>query len=285
MTKGKTEKAINVQGLVVNIARVNQDDYISLTDMARYKDTMQTNIVISHWMSTRYTVKYLGIWERLNNPDFKDTDFGIFKEQAGDNGFILTPKRWAKELNGIGVYSKAGRYGGGTFAHRDIAFEFASWLSPEFKYYLVREFQRLKSEEQQRLSLEWNLQRTLAKINYRIHTDAIKEQIIPPEVTKEQANFIYAFEADLLNVALFGKTAGQWCAENQDAEGNIRDNATLEQLVVLSNLESLNAVFIRQGLSQSERLITLNQTAIMQLTSLLANEHIKRLSAGSAQRL
>jgi hypothetical protein len=194
---------------------------------------------------------------------------------------FVSPKKWVEATDAIGIYSKSGRYGGGIFAHRDIAFEFGTWLSAEFKYYLILEFQRLQKEEQQRLSLEWNLQRTLAKINYRIHTDAIKEQIIPPEVTKEQANIIYASEADLLNVALFGKTAAEWRAANPETKGNIRDEATLEQLVVLSNLESINALLIRQNLPQSERLIQLNQTAIVQLTSLLSNEHIGKLGSGS----
>lgn len=193
---------------------------------------------------------------------------------------LVSVKKWVDATNAIGIYAKAGRYGGGIFAHHDIAFEFGTWLSAEFKYYLILEFQRLQREEQQRLSLEWNLQRTLAKINYRIHTDAIKEQIIPPIVTKEQAGFIYASEADLLNVALFGQTAAQWREANPDTKGNIRDEATLEQLVVLSNLESINAVLIRENLPQNERLIRLNQIAITQLSSLLDNEHIKKLSSG-----
>jgi hypothetical protein len=221
----------------------------------------------------------MGIWEQINNPDFKPTEFGRFRMEAGSNGFIMTPKRWTENTAGIGVFSKSGRYGGGTFAHRDIAFEFASWLSAEFKFYLIKEFQRLKEDEQHRLSLEWNLQRTLAKVNYRIHTDAIKEHIIPPAVTKEQATAIYASEADVLNVALFGKTAQQWRSEHPEATGNIRDEATLEQLVVLSNMESINALLIRQGLEQGERLVQHNRTAITQLTSLSGNLHIRQLSA------
>jgi hypothetical protein len=273
----KKEK-ITVKGTEIVLFSHRKEDYISLTDMAKYKDSMEPSLVISHWMSTRYTLDFIGIWENINNPDFKPTEFGRFKMESGSNGFVLTPKRWAEATNAIGIASKAGRYGGGTFAHKDIAFEFASWLSAEFKFYLIREFQRLKEDEQQRLSLEWNLQRTLAKINYRIHTDSIKLHIIPPTVTKEQANMIYASEADLLNVALFGKTAQQWRSENVNAKGNIRDDATLEQLVVLSNLESINALLIRQDLPQSERLIQLNQVAITQLRSLFGNSHIRKLS-------
>jgi hypothetical protein len=266
-----------VQGVAVSLASINQEDYISLTDMARLKNAEIPATVISHWMTTNFTMNFMGVWERMHNPDFNITGFREVKMESTETGFALSPKQWIEKTGAIGIISRSGRYGGGTFAHRHIAFEFATWLSPEFKYFLISEFERLKKEEQSRLSAEWNLQRTLAKINYRIHTDAIKEHIIPPVVTKAQANFIYASEADLLNVALFGSTASEWRAENPDADGNIRDAATLEQLVVLSNLESLNAVFIRQGLPQSERLVLLNQTAITQLTSLLKNEHINKL--------
>jgi hypothetical protein len=279
MVKSKNE-IITVQGIVISLASVDREDYISLTDMAKMKNAEIPATVISHWMTTNFTMNFMGVWERMHNPNFNLTGFREVKMESTETGFALSPKHWIEMTNAIGVTSRSGRYGGGTFAHRHIAFEFASWLSPEFKYYLISEFERLKQEEQGRLSAEWNLSRTLAKINYRIHTDAIKEQITPPEITKAQANFIYANEADLLNVALFGRTAAEWRSENPDTDGNIRDAATLEQLVVLSNLESLNAVFIRQGLPQSERLGLLNQTAITQLTSLLANEHIKKLGAG-----
>jgi hypothetical protein len=278
MAKTKNE-TINVRGIAIKIARIKQEDFISLTDIAKHKNPRDPKDVVKNWMRTRNTIKYLALWEKLNNPDFKGVEIDPLLHEAGDNAFTLSPSRWVELTRAIGIYVKASR-GGGTYAHVDIAFEFATWVSPEFKLYLVSEFKRLKFEEQQRLSLEWNLQRTLAKINYRIHTDAIKEQIVPPEVTRDQANYIYASEADLLNVALFGKSAAVWRSENPEADGNIRDSATLEQLVVLSNLESLNAVFIRQGLPQSERLVTLNQVAITQLTSLLANEHIKKLSSG-----
>ena len=207
------------------------------------------------WMSTVFSVNYMGLWEKMNNPDFNLTGFREVKDRLSEPGFALSPKQWIEQTNAIGITSKAGRYGGGTFAHRNIAFEFASWLSPEFKYFLISEFDRLKNDEVRQQSLEWNLQRTLSKINYRIHTDAIKEEIIPKVVTKAQAGFVYASEADLLNVALFGMTAAEWRTANPDKDGNMRDHATLEQLVVLSNMESINALLIRQGLPQKERLI------------------------------
>jgi hypothetical protein len=267
---------ITVKGTEITVISDKQDDYISLTDMAGYKDELEARVVVSNWMSTRFTLEFLGIWEEINNPNFNRMEFHTIKN--ADGRLVLTPKRWVERTNAIGIFSKSGRYGGGIFAHRDIAFEFGSWLSAEFKFWLIKEFQRLKEEETRAKSLEWNLQRTLSKINYRIHTDAIKDEIIPKEVTKEQAKFIYADEADLLNVALFGKTAAQWRSENPDSKGNIRDIATLEQLVVLSNMESINALLIRQGLPQGERLQQLNSTAITQLKSLLDNQNLmKRL--------
>jgi hypothetical protein len=276
MTMSKKE-AINVQGTRIFLYSEKHGDFISITDIARYRDSERSDYILQNWMRNRSTIEFIGLWELFNNPSFNSIEFDGIKNMAGSNSFSLTPKRWIEATNAIGIVSKTGRYGG-TFAHRDIAFEFASWLSAEFKFYLIREFQRLKEDEQQRLSLEWNLQRTLAKVNYRIHTDAIKSHIIPPTVTKEQANTIYASEADLLNVALFGKTAQQWRTENSDAKANIRDEATLEQLVVLSNLESINALLIRQELPQSERLVQLNQVAITQLQSLFGNLHIRKLS-------
>ena len=273
----KKKETVTVQGTEIAVLTHRQDDYISLTDMAKHKNPDATGIVISHWLRTGYTLNFLGAWERLHNPDFNVTDFGNIKMESTDNSFILSTKKWVERTNAIGIIAKPGRYGG-TYAHRDIAFEFATWLSPEFKLYLITEFQRLKSDEQQRQSLEWNLQRTLSKINYRIHTDAIKEQIIPPEVTRVQAAFVYASEADLLNVALFGMTAAEWRTADPDKDGNMRDHATLEQLVVLSNMESINALLIRQGLPQNERLIQLNGTAITQMKSLVGASIQKRLT-------
>jgi hypothetical protein len=272
----KKEK-ITVQGTETILFSHKKEDYISLTDMAKFKNAEATGLVISHWLSTRYTIRFMGIWEQINNPDFNVTEFGNIKNESGDNGFVLTSKQWIERTKAIGIVAKPGRYGGGTFAHSDIAFEFATWLSPEFKFLLIKEFKRLKEDESQRLSLEWNLQRTLSKINCRIHTDAIKEHIIPNIVTKEQIAYAYAEEADLLNVALFGKTAAQWRGENPDSKGNVRDHATLEQLVVLSNMESINALLIRQELPQSQRLVELNKVAITQMRSLAGNNNLKRL--------
>jgi len=273
---GKNEK-IKVQGTEINILSNKGGDFISLTDIARYKNPAEPKDVVKNWMRNRSTIEFLGLWERLHNPAFKGVDFDSFLFEAGSNAFTMSPTKWVETTKAIGLYTKPGT-GGGTYAHQDIAFEFASWVSSEFKLYLLLEFQRLKEDENKRHSLEWNLQRTLAKINYRIHTDAIKEEIIPRAVTKAQANFVYADEADLLNVALFGKTALQWRNENPDLKGNVRDYATLEQLVILSNMESINALLIRQGLSQSQRLIQLNATAITQMKSLLNNKEFKLLN-------
>jgi len=267
---------IEVKGTEIAILKNNTDDYISLTDIARYKDPEHTDTIIQNWMRNRNTIELLGFWESIYNSNFKALEFEGFRKQAGLNSFVMTPKRWIESTNAIGIISKSGRYGG-TFAHKDIAFEFASWISIEFKLYVIKEFQRLKADENDRLKLEWNLQRTLAKVNYRIHTDAIKENLIPKQLSKTQIQFIYADEADMLNVALFGMTANQWRENNSDKKGNIRDYATIEQLVVLSNLESINAVLIHQGLKQSERLEQLNKTAIQQMKSLLSNLSIKKL--------
>jgi hypothetical protein len=271
MAKSKT---INVKRTEIAIIQKDNSDYISLTDMVKGfgDDTM-----IYSWMRNRNTLEFLGIWEEMNNPNFKGNEFVTFKMQAGLNNFNLTPKKWIDATNAIGIQSKAGRYGGGTFAHKDLAFEFGSWLSPEFKLYLIKEFQRLKDDENDRLKLTWNLQRTLAKVNYRIHTDAIKKKLIPLALPKEKINFVYADEADMLNVALFGNTAKQWRDANPKAVGNIRDEATIEQLVVLSNLESINPVLIHQGLPQPERLQQLNTIAITQMKSLLGNTNLKKL--------
>jgi len=278
MAKTTLSKTINVQGNEVTIYQADTEDYFSLTDIAKCRDKEAPSNVISQWMRTFNAIRYLGLWETLHNPDFKPHIYEGFKSASADPSFWMSAQKWIRETNAIGIVSKAGRYGGGTFAHSDIAFKFAAWISAEFELYLVTEFKRLKAEEHQRLSQEWNLQRTISKINYRIHTDAIKAHIIPPLVTKEQSKIIYASEADVLNVALFGKTAKQWRSENQGADGNIRDEATLEQLIVLSNMESINALLIKQGLPQPERLIQLNQVAITQMTSLLGDGRIKRLN-------
>ncbi len=273
MSKGKRSN-IEVQGTTIGILARPEGDYISLTDMVRNFDG--AGALIEQWLKNKDTVLFLGVWERINNPGFNSLEFEGIRNEAGRNSFFLSAKKWIDLTGAKGLIASAGRYGG-TFAHKDIAFEFGSWLSPEFKLYLITEFQRLKDEENDRLKLGWNLQRTLAKINYRIHTDAIKETLLPPVITKAQASTIYASEADLLNVALFGQTAKQWRGAHPDAEGNIRDHAPLEQLVVLSNLESLNSVLIRQGLPQPERLATLNGNAITQMRTLLAANNIKRL--------
>ncbi len=269
---------IKVRGTPVTVKRVIENDYISLTDIARYKDADATDDLIRSWLRNRNTIEFVGLWEQLNNPGFKPVEFDGFRKQAGLNSFTLTPKQWIEKTGAIGIESKAGRYGG-TFAHLDIALEFASWISVEFKLYLIKEFQRLKEDE--RKSLDWDVRRNLAKINYRIHTDAIKTNLIPGEVSKEQANLTYASEADVLNVALFGITAKQWREANKREKeskgGNIRDDANGAQLVCLSNLESLNAEFIKQGLPQAERLRRLNAIAIEQMRILVADVSIKRL--------
>lgn len=276
MSNDPKRNLIAVKGTDVTVLSHDRQDYISLTDIARHKDAERTDYLIANWMRNRNTIEFLGVWEQLNNPGFKPIEFDGIRKQAGLNSFILTAKRWIDATGATGLISRAGRYGG-TYAHKDIAFEFASWISVEFKLYLIKEFQRLKDEENDRLKLGWNIQRTLAKINYRIHTDAIKESLIPPAVTKAQANLVYASEADLLNVALFGQTAKQWRDTHPDAKGNVRDHAPLEQLVVLTNLESLNAVLIRQGLPPSERLLKLNEIAITQMRTLLTDPNVKRL--------
>lgn len=266
---------VTVKGTAIKIQTIGKQDYISLTDMVSGFEGK--GALIENWLKNKDTVLFLGIWEQINNPDFNSPEFEGIKSEAGRNSFYLSAKKWAEATQAIGLVAKAGRYGG-TYAHKDIAFEFGSWLSPEFKLYLIKEFQRLKDDENDRLQLEWNLQRTLSKINYRIHTDAIKDTLIPNAITKAQAGQLYANEADLLNVALFGQTAKEWRDANPEAKGNIRDHAPIEQLVVLTNLESLNSVFIRQELEASERLLKLNEIAITQMRSLLASSNIQALN-------
>ena len=267
---------INVLSKEVTVQTVNEQDYISLTDIARFKDADRTDYIISNWFRNRNTVEFLGIWEQLYNPDFNPIEFDGIRNQTGLNSFILTAKQWIEKTGAIGIVSKTGRYGG-TFAHKDIAFEFASWISVEFKLYLIKEFQRLKETEQRQLG--WDIKRNLAKINYRIHTDAIKENLIPAELSRTQVNLIYASEADVLNMALFGMTARQWRDKNPGSKGNIRDEANVSQLVCLSNLENLNAMLINDGVSQSERLKKLNQIAIHQMKLLTEDSRVKKLGA------
>ena len=276
MTKDK-KTTINVQGTAITVLSQRDDDFISLTDMLKAKDG---DFFIADWLRNRNTVEFLGIWERVNNPNFNYGEFAIIKSQVGLNSYKISVKEWVEKTNAIGLRATAGRYGG-SYAHKDIAFEFGMWISPEFKIYLIKEFQRLKDDENQRLSLDWNLTRTLSKLNYRIHTDAIKAHLIPATVTPEQSKFTYASEADVLNVALFGRTAKQWRDAYPGKEGNMRDEADITQLLVLANLESLNAEFIHMRISQSERLQKLNQSAIRQLQSLTAHLELQQIGAAT----
>lgn len=272
-------KKITTQGLQIYTFQQNEKDYISLTDIAKYKDPERTDYIIQNWMRNYATIEFLGIWEQINNPKFNPIEFDGFKNKAGSNSFSLTPKRWIESVGAIGIISKSGRYGGGTFAHKDIAFEFATWISPEFKLYLIKEFQRLKVEENERLLLGWDAKRALTKINYRIHTDSIKEHLIlPQKLSTKEATAVYANEADVLNMALFGMTAQDWRNKNKNKEGNIRDYSDVYQLICLANLETLNSEFIKMGWSQKERLLKLNEIAITQMKSLLANDTIKKLN-------
>jgi len=277
MTKNK-KISIDKQLIAVNLSEnENENDYISLTDMAKFKGS-DTGLIISHWLTTKYTIQFMGIWEQMYNKNFNVTEFSNIKNEVGTNGFTVSSSMWIKRTNAIGIRSSVGRYGGGTFAHKDIAFEFATWISPEFKLYLIKEFQRLKFEENERMALGWDAKRMLTKINYKIHTDAIKTNIIlPQKLSNSEANITYANEADVLNVALFGMTAKQWKDKNRNKSGNMRDYADVARLVCLANLESLNAELIRRGLSQKERLITLNEIAIIQMKSLLDNPSVKKL--------
>lgn len=271
----KKSKKIEVQGSEITILIGKERDYISLTDMVR--NVENGSALIEKWLRNKNTIEFLGIWEEIYNPIFNSPEFEGIKNQAGLNRFVLSVKQWVTKTKSIGIIAKAGRYGG-TYAHKDIAFEFASWISPQFKIYLIKEFQRLKEEEFKQLG--WDIKRNLAKINYRIHTDAIKENLIPPELTSRQINLVYASEADILNMALFGMTAGQWRDANPDKKGNIRDYANASQLVCLSNLENLNALFINEGISQSERLAKLNQVAIQQMRLLTDDSGVRKLEGG-----
>ena len=278
--KNKSTKII-VQDTEIRLLNQKVGDFISLTDIAKFRNKEEPFSILNNWMRNRSTIEFIGLWEKLNNPNFKPIEFDRFRNEAGSNYFVLSPQKWITTTNAIGIVSKSGRYGG-TYAHIDIAYEFSSWISSEFKLYLITEFKRLKQDENRQQQLNWNLQRTISKINYRIHTDAIKENLIPIKITRQQASYVYANEADLLNVALFGITAKQWRNDTSTGlapkeKGNIRDTASLEQLVVLSNIESINALLIDQGLPQNERLEKLNEVAITQMKSLIDNNSIKKL--------
>jgi hypothetical protein len=284
MDKSSFKGKINAQGTEITVlSQGTDDDYISLTDIARYKNRHEPKDVVSNWFRLRNTIEYLGIWERIHNPSFKGVEFDAFWTAAGSNAFTLSPQRWIDATNAVGVMSRSGR-GGGTFAHKDIAFKFASWISAEFELYIIKDYQRLKADENSRISLDWNVKRILAKINYRIHTDAIRDNLIPPELTALQRSFVYADEADLLNVALFGQTAAEWRKANPGKGGNMRDFATIEQLLVLANLENVNALYIGKGMAQEERITELNRIARRQLTQLLENSSVKNMKTLDRKR-
>lgn len=280
MSAKKVESVIHADGVDISVVTTvgGEDDYISLTDIAKHRNPEFPADVVKNWMRLRSTLEFLGLWEELNNPNFNMVDFDQFKNDAGSNAFVMSPQKWIKSTNAIGLISKSGRYGGGTFAHKDIAFEFASWLSPEFKLYIIKDYQRLKEDEGHRLALDWNVKRILVSANYKIHTDAIKENLIPPELSKQQQGYVYADEADLLNVVLFGKTAKQWRIENPGIKGNIRDYATIEQLLVLTYLENLNAYLVNQGVPQPERMKKLRATVVYQLKTLSEGKGARELN-------
>ena len=268
MSKIKKD-TLHVRGIDVGIYTEDfRNEYISLTDIARYRNSDDPRCAIQNWMRNRNTLEFLGLWECLHNPSFNRVQFDTFRTEAGLNRFVMTPSKWIEMTGAIGIVTKAGRYSGGTYAHSDIAMEFASWISSEFKLYLMKDYRRLKYDENSRLSLSWNLNREISKINYRVHTDAIQQNLLPPDLTKEQQSYVYADEADILNVALFGMTAAQWRAQNPNLTGNIRDYATLQQLLVLANMESYNALLIDQKCPQQERLQALRQMAVKQLQTL-----------------
>ncbi len=275
---GKSSQVV-VLSETVRIQKIDRDDYISLTDIAKFKNADDPRFIIQNWMRSRSSIEFLGIWEILNNRDFNRVEFDTVRNQSGSNAFVMTPSKWIDLTGAIGIISKSGRYGG-TFAHKDIAFEFASWVSVEFKLYLIKEFQRMQEAEQRQLG--WDIRRNLTKINYRIHTDAIKENLIPPELTGKQVTIVYANEADVLNMALFGMTAKQWHDMNPGEKGNIRDQANVSQLVCLANLENLNALFINEGMEQPERLKKLNRIAIEQMQILTLDHNLQRLEGGKA---
>ena len=283
MANKPIKDTIHAKGFDIGIYTTDyENEFISLTDIARYKSS-DPNDVIKNWMRGRETLEFLGLWEKLHNPDFKPVEFDGFRKEAGLNAFTMSPTKWIESTNAIGIVTKAGRYGG-TYAHSDIALEFASWVSAEFKLYIMKDYQRLRRDESSRLSLAWNLHREVAKLNYRVHTDAIKDNLIPPELTQTQISYKYASEADMLNVALFGKTAKDWRDENPDKNGNMRDYATLNQLLVLANMESYNAILIEQGKQMSERLVLIREQAVKQLQTLdqVSLDNLPKLPEGDS---
>jgi len=285
MAKTIKRDTIHAAGIDIGIYTTDfKNEFLSLTDIAKYR-SIQPSITIHNWLRGRDVVEFLGLWEKLHNPDFKLIEFDKFKEDAGTNAYVFQINEWTDTLGAIGLFSKAGRYGGGIYAHIDIAFEFASWISPEFKLYIIKDYQRLKTDENSRLSLNWNLNREIAKPNYRIHTDAIKDHLIPPELTPEQISYKYANEADMLNVVLFGKTAKQWRDANLGKKGNIRDDANLNQLLVLANMESYNAILIGQGKTMSERIVLLRELAVKQMEtlSMVNMDGLKQLPGGDSE--
>ncbi len=277
---------IHAKGIDIGIYTNDfENEFISLTDIAKYRNEDDPRFVVQNWMRNRNTIEFLAVWEQLHNPDFNRVQFEAVKNEAGLNRFVMTPTKWVEQMNAIGIVSKSGRYGGGTFAHSDIAMSFATWISPEFQLYIMKDYRRLKADENSRLSLNWNLNREIAKLNYRIHTDAIKDNLIPPELTPEQIGYKYANEADMLNVVLFGKTAKQWRDDNPGKKGNIRDDANLNQLLVPANMESYNAILIGQGKTMSERIVLLRELTVKQMETLstVNMDTLKQLPGGNSE--
>ena len=286
MAKDIKRDTIHAKGIDIGIYTKDfENEFLSLTDIAKYRNEDDPRFVIQNWMRNRNTIEFLGVWEQLHNPNFNRVQFEAVKTEAGLNRFVMTPAKWIDQMNATGMVSKSGRYGGGTYAHSDIAMSFATWISPEFQLYIMMDYRRLKADENSRLSLNWNLNREIAKLNYRIHTDAIKDNLIPPELTPEQISYKYANEADLLNVALFGRTAKQWRDSNPEKKGNMRDEANLNQLLVLANMESYNSILIAQGKTMSERLILLRELAVKQMKTLamVSMDGLRQLPGGDSK--
>ena len=286
MAKDIKRDTIHAKGIDIGIYTKDfENEFLSLTDIAKYRNEDDPRFVIQNWMRNRNTIEFLGVWEQLHNPNFNRVQFEAVKTEAGLNRFVMTPAKWIDQMNATGMVSKSGRYGGGTYAHSDIAMSFATWISPEFQLYIMMDYRRLKADENSRLSLNWNLNREIAKLNYHIHTDAIKDNLIPPELTPEQISYKYANEADLLNVALFGRTAKQWRDSNPEKKGNMRDEANLNQLLVFANMESYNSILIAQGKTMSERLILLRELAVKQMKTLamVSMDGLRQLPGGDSK--